>query len=175
MTLELSLGNLSEEIEEFGINLSRIDVENVKKETLARTARDLAEIVAMQVVQNTEINAPADTGPHESGPGPSMADGTRKGAWIVKRDGRSEYTVRPHPLVRKRAIVLNYGYPGEITPDNSDYLRFTVDGVPQFRKSVPGPDAANYWQAAMNELNSKDKLVKNGEIELRDEVERQFG
>lgn len=172
--LDLSMKNLEDDIEDFQMKLERVDLEKVEKLTLSRTARDLAEMVAMQVVQSSKINSPADTGPYESGSGPSMSDGSRKGAWMVKRDGRSNYTIKPHPLVRQRAIVLNYGYPGEITPTSADYMRFTVDGVPRFRKSVPGPEAAGYWEAAMNQLRSSGKLEKNGEIELRNEMEEHF-
>lgn len=159
------LGVISD-LEEFKFNIEKIDMDKVKTETVRVTANVMAKKVRDAVLQEPRINT-GGSGPYERGEGPSM--GT-KDAWIVEPKSDDSFEVRPHPLVRQRAIVLNDGYPGTITPDGDKKLRFTVYGVPMFREEVSGPEATNYWRVAFQQMQKSREMEKIGERELRKEV-----
>lgn len=158
---------LEQGIDDFASSIDSINVDKIEKKTLKKAAHELSEMVRQAVVAEDDITSPAMNGPYERGPGPSMATGD---AWLVKESGDS-YTVEPHPQVEQRAVVLNYGYPGEITPNNSEVLKFEVNGVPVFADSVSGPDYTGYWQAAMRRFRNSGKLKRIAESELEKEFE----
>lgn len=170
MPINYNLFEIEEDLEEFLISIKAVDMEVVKEETLRRVAQAMASMVR-QMVFESNIRSPADKiSPYEGGDGPPLATNE---AWKVQKDG-NRYTVRPDPRVEQRAVVLNFGYPGMIRPTNADYMRFTVDGVPVFRKEVPGPDETGYWQAAFQRLEQSGKLEKIASEELNEELERKF-
>lgn len=171
MPVKFGVLRIQDELEELRFNLDAIDIDKVKQETVRSTAMVMNSMVRQTLVAEERLNIPATKGPYESGPGPSMAD---KDAWIVEPVGDSEYTVRPHPQVKQRAYVLNYGYSGPITPNSADALRFTINGIPVYRDSVPGPEPTNYWQAALTRMEKSGKFERIGERELRKEIEEQF-
>ena len=171
MPIDYGIFEIREDLENFALSVQAVDMESVKEETLKRVASEMAEMVRQAVIAEPSITTPALNSPYERGPGPSMAT---KDAWQVTKAGGNRYTVSPHPSVRQRAIVLNFGYPGMIRPTNADYLRFTVDGVPVFRKEVPGPDETGYWQAAFQRMESSDKLEQIAQEELDEELEEKF-
>jgi hypothetical protein len=171
MGLNVSIDNWEEEFADFRFSVEDIDMEEVKQEAVKKTAHDLAEMVRLQAKEADEFTTPGINSIYSRGKGPSMAT---KDAWNVEPRGPNEYIVKPHPSVEQRAYVLNYGYPGRIYPNNADALRFTVDGVPVFAEWVEGPEASHYWQAAMRAIESGNKMVENGEIALREEIEEAF-
>jgi len=157
--IEHNFGRLSESLE--------IDMEKVERNTLKRSADALAEMVRQAVVDEDSISSPANLlSEYEGGPGPSMS---RRKAWVVQRI-RNKWVVRPHPQVEQRATVLNYGYPGRITPNNADALRFTINGVPVYRDSVEGPERTRYWQAAVRRFRQSGELERIAQAELREEA-----
>lgn len=172
MTLEFSVEDLSSDLIELRSDIEAIDMDAVKKRSTKRFAEEMAEYVRKAVV-NSDIQTPGMNSIYGRGPGPSMSTAS---AWVVKQDGKNRYSVRPHPKVRQRAIVLNYGYPGRITPNDSEALKFEVKGVPEpvFAKSVSGPDYTGYWQAAMKNLESSGRLEEIANEELEEEVEFKF-
>jgi len=171
MTNEFSVLNIENDLEKLQLSVEAIDMEAVKERTLKRIATEMSEMVRQAVVAEPKITSPALNSPYTRGPGPSMAT---RDAWVVKKDGNDRYTVSPHPKVRQRAGVLNFGYPGTITADDGGYLKFTIDGVPTYRKEVEGPDETGYWQAAYQKINQSDKLRRIANEELEDEVEDKF-
>jgi len=152
------------------LKLEQIDMESVKKRTLKRVAQEMAGMVRQAVFEST-IKSPADKiSKFEGGDGPPLATND---AWIVTNEGNN-YTVRPHPKVRQRAVVLNFGYPGKITPNNSEFLKFQIDGEPVFAKEVDGPEATGYWRVAFNRMKSSGKLEDIAKEELEIEFEEAF-
>jgi len=169
MALEMSLGSLSEDLEDFQITLEAIDMESVKEETAKRAAREMSKMVR-QAVFESSINSPAKSeSDFEAGTPPALVMGD---AWRVGKRNTGEYFVLPHPNVRQRAIVLNYGYPGKITPNDSEFLKFKVEGEPVWAKEVDGPEATGYWQKAIRRMKDSDKLDEIAREELNKEVER---
>lgn len=146
-------------------------MESVKENTAKRTADAMAEIVRQAVVAEDDITSPAMSSKYSRGDGPPMATGA---AWLTEKVGPNRYIVTPHPEVRQRAIVLNFGYPGRITPNNSPVLSFTINGVPVAFESVKGPDATGYWQAAYQRMQQSDKLRRIANDELEGEIEDIF-
>jgi hypothetical protein len=171
--MPIQYGNIQieQDLEEFKFKIEAIDMESVKEETLRRVAEEMSEFVREAVIAEPDITSPALNSPYERGPGPSMAT---RDAWMVEKRGADRYIVSPHPKVRQRAVVLNFGYPGTIKPKNSDYLRFMVDGVPIFRKEVEGPDETGYWQAAYNRMEQSGRLAEIAQEELEEEIEDTF-
>lgn len=159
-----------DEIRNFKTNLVQFDVDRVKRESAKRFAEEMTDVVIDILVNHDELNVPATSGPYESGPTPSMAT---KRAWKVRKAGRNDYTVRPHPSVRQRAIVLNDGY-GTIEPNGDDPMGFTINGVPRLSYEVEGPDAARYWQSAFRALLQSDKIDEIAKEELNEEADRAF-
>lgn len=171
MTLDLDVEGLAAELGVLRAQLGAIDEDEVKKETARRIAEEAAKMVR-QAVFESSIRSPADKiSPYEGGPGPALATSP---AWIVEETGKNTYTVSPHPQVRQRAHVLNYGYPGKITPTTADYMRFTVNGVPVFRKEVDGPDPVGYWEAAFRRLEQSGKIEEIAEEVLEEEVDEKL-
>lgn len=171
VAIELSIGEFSEDLEDFEMSLKAIDMETVKRNTVRRAAQEMASMVR-QAVFESSINSPADKiSPYESGDGPPLATND---AWLVKKESNNEYSVQPKPEVRQRAVVLNFGYPGEITPTDSPFLVFEVNGEPVWAKSVEGPEATGYWQKAYQRMQESGKLEEIAEEELSDEFERKF-
>lgn len=167
VAIEYEIGAISEDLEDFQITLRSVDMESVKERTLKRVAKEMSNMVR-QAVFESSIKSPADKiSPYEGGDGPPLATGD---AWIVAKEG-ANYTVRPHPEVRQRAVVLNFGYPGEITPNNGEFLKFTVEGQPVWAKSVSGPEATGYWQAAYQRMENSGKLQDIAGEELRKEFD----
>lgn len=172
MTIQFSEIGLEEQLGSFKVSLESIDMESVKKRTAKAFAEEMAEQVRLAVVAEDDISSPARLqSQYEHGPGPSMA---RRAAWNVSKSGANSYTVTPHPSVRKRAEVLNYGVSGKIYPKDADALRFTIDGVPVYRPYVEGPDQTNYWSAAMRNMEASGEVEKIAEYELRAEIEESF-
>lgn len=170
MPIEYNIAEISEDLDDFQMSLKAIDMESVKENTLERIAEKMAEMVR-QAVFGSSIRSPADKiSPYEGGDGPPMAT---RDAWIAQKDG-NKWTVTPHPQVRQRAVVLNFGYPGTIRPTDSEYMRFTVNGVPTFRKEVPGPEPTGYWQAAFRRMEQSGKLTEIASEELDEEFEEKF-
>lgn len=173
MPIDLNVSNIQHEISDFAFKLEKIDMESVKKSTAKRTAEAMSEMVRQAVVAEGDIQSPPIGGnsPYTRGDGPSMSTGA---AWLVEQVGSDKYVVTPHPEVRQRAIVLNYGYPGRITPNSAEALRFTIKGVPVFATSVKGPDPTGYWQAAYRRMQSSDKLERIANDELEKEIDEVF-
>lgn len=168
VAIELSIGEFSKDLEDFQMSLEAIDIESVKEKSVRRAAQEMAGMVR-QAVFESSIRSPADKiSPYEGGDGPPLATNE---AWLVKKDGANRYTVQPHPRVRQRAVVLNFGYPGEITPKNSEFLVFEVEGQPVFAKSVEGPEATGYWQAAYQRMKNSGKFEDIIAEELNEEFE----
>lgn len=171
MAINFRIQNIQKDLEKMNANLEAIDMESVKERTTRRVAEKMASMVR-QAVFESSIKSPASKiSPYESGDGPPLATND---AWMARKTGANRYSVFPHPEVRQRAIVLNFGYPGMIRPTNKDYLRFTVNGVPTFRKEVKGPDAVGYWQVAYRRMESSGKLEEIAEEELNIEFEEKF-
>ncbi len=168
MGLELNIGQFSKDLEDFQVTLEAIDMESVKERTVKRAAQEMSKMVRQAIKAEPEITSPAVNGPYERGKGPSMV---QENAWLVEKDGANSYTVRPRPEVRQRAVVLNYGYPGEITPTNGEFLKFTVEGQPVWARSVEGPDYTGYWQAAIRRMRNSGKLEEIAAEELNEEFE----
>jgi hypothetical protein len=151
------------------LDFGDIDTEKITRNTMRRIAEEMTEMVRVAVVAEDDIKSPASLlSPYEAGDRPQM---TQKDAWQVHKVTRDSYTVRPHPNIRQRAVVLNYGYQGRITPTNADYLRFTIDGVPTFRKSVEGPDETGYWEKAIQKMEQSDKPKRIAKDELEEELD----
>jgi len=171
MPIDYQLQNIEKDLAQMSTNIQAVDMESVKERTLKRVAEEMSGMVR-QAVFESNIRSPASKiSPYESGDGPPLATND---AWLVKKTGGNRYSVFPHPEVRQRAMVLNFGYPGMIRPTNAEYLRFTVDGVPVFRKEVEGPDATGYWQAAFQKMQNSDKLQEIANEELEAEFEEKF-
>jgi len=171
MAINLQITNFEKDLSRMEVDLEQINMESVKERTLKRVANELSEMARQSIVAEADIISPAMNSPFERGDGPSLATGD---AWLVTKVNNNRYRVHPHPLVRQRAIVLNSGYPGTITPNNADYLRFEVNGVPMYRKEVEGPDATGYWQAALRRLKQSNKLEEIADEELSVEFEEAF-
>jgi len=168
VAIELSIGKFSDDLDDFQATLEAIDMESVKERTVKRAADEMAGMVR-QAVFESSIKSPASKiSPYESGDGPPLATND---AWIVTKDGANRYTVRPHPQVRQRAVVLNFGYPGKITPKNGEFLKFTVEGEPVWAREVDGPEATGYWQSAIQRMRNSGKLEEIAAEELNEEFE----
>lgn len=149
-----------------------IDMDRVIRRGIEQTADDLREVVRTHIVAHPGIESPARlNSPYEHGPGPSMV---RRPAWIVEHTGKGTFTVKPHPKVRQRAVILEYGTRDPITPQTGDYLWFTVDGVPRSVEQVSGIEPRGYWRAAMQQIESEFRLRKNLEDAYEDELEMHF-
>jgi len=171
MPIDYQLQNIEKELSQMSTNIQAVDMESVKERTLKRVAERMSWMVR-QAVFESSIKSPASKiSPYESGDGPPLVTND---AWLFKKTGANRYSVFPHKDVRQRAMVLNFGYPGMIRPTNDEYLRFTVDGVPVFRKEVEGPDAIGYWQAAFQKMQNSDKLQEIANEELDAEFEEKF-
>lgn len=159
--------NIEHNFEDLRHRLDDIDMENVERMTLKRSANALAEMVREAIVAEDDITSPADLNSiYEGGDGYPLS---QRKAWVVEKS-RGSWTVRPHPQVEQRATVLNYGYPGRITPNNADALRFTINGVPIYRDWVEGPDETGYWQAALRRFRKSGELERIAQAELREEA-----
>ena len=169
--IEYNVAEISDDLEDFQMSLQAINMESVKEQTLRRVAQEMAEAVRQAVVAEDDITSPAMNGPNERGKGPSMATGD---AWLVEKEGSNSYTVQPHPQVRQKTVVLNFGYPGEITPKNGEFLKFTIEGEPVWARSVEGPESTGYWQAAYQQMEKSGRLREIAEQELEEEFEEKF-
>lgn len=171
VAIELSIGEFSEDLEDFEMKLKAIDMETVKRNTVRRAAQEMASMVR-QAVFESSIKSPADKiSPYEEGDGPPLATND---AWLVKKKSNNEYSVQPKPQVRQRAVVLNFGYPGEITPTDEPFLVFEVNGEPVWAKSVEGPEPTGYWQKAYQRMQESGKLEEIAEEELSDEFDEKL-
>lgn len=171
MANSFKVRNIQSDLFDLSSSLEAVDMESVKIETIRRSAHAMAEMVRQAVVAEDKIKAPANFhSEYDGGPGPSMA---HRNAWNVIKTGNT-YEVRPHPEVKQRAIVLNYGYPGEITPNTADVLKFNINGVPVFAESVSGPEYTGYWQAAERRFRASGKLERIAAAELREEFEEKI-
>jgi len=162
-----------DDVRNFKTNLIQFDVDRVKREATRQFAVEMTKMVIKTLKSHPDINAPATTGPYESGPGPSIAS---REAWIVKKDSRGAYSVQPHPEVRQRAVVLNDGL-GRIEPTGDGPLRWYVNGVPRFAEFIPADKTHNetrYWQTAFNSLVQSGKMEDIGVTELEAEADRAF-
>jgi hypothetical protein len=168
MGINFKQNDFENKLKEFTEDLQSIDVEEVEKRSMKRIASEMSEMVRLAVIAEDDITSPAINSVWDRGPGPSMS---QESAWIVKQFGETSYTVEPHPKVEQRAVVLNFGYPGTITPNNTEYMKFNLNGVPIYRKEVPGPDETGYWQAAFNNLEKSGKVEEIMEEELQKEVD----
>jgi len=168
MPIQYDIGQISEDLEDFQISLRAIDMDKVKERTLERVATEMTEMVRQAVVAENDIISPAMNSPNDRGDGPSMST---RDAWIAEKSGANRWTVRPHPSVRQRAVVLNFGYPGTITPTSSEFLWFEFQGHPISVREVEGPDETGYWQAAFQRIESSDRLQKIASEELEEEFE----
>lgn len=161
----------SKELETLSAKFEAIDMDRVMRRGIQQTAKDLSEIVRQKVFESA-IRSPADKiSPYEGGDGPPMA--TQK-AWVVKQEGPRSFTVEPDPRVRRRAIILEYGTRDPIEARSAEAMRFTVNGVPMYRKQVSGIRAYGYWRAAMQEIRSERKFTQNLQDEWADELETYF-
>lgn len=166
MGLETNI-TLEKEVEEFRLSLEAIDMERVKKNTLKDMANNAWRAINKALNREENISFGLNS-KYERGEGPSMFS---RNAWVVTKKSNSQYTIRPHPKVEQRAVTLNYGYPGEITPDGDSPMRYTVKGTPRYRWAVSGPEATGYWNAAFRQMRD-GKMKEIGERELRKELER---
>lgn len=171
MPINYSIQNIEKDLAQMSANVEAIDMESVKRRTLKRVADEMSKLVRQAVVDEPSITTPALNSPYKQGPGPSMS---RHDAWMVEKTGANRYSVFPHPEVRQRAMVLNFGYPGMIRPTNSEFLRFTVDGTPVYAEEVEGPEYTGYWQAAYRKLQNSNKLEEIAGQELQAEFEEKF-
>jgi hypothetical protein len=163
--------NIDKDLAQMSANIEAIDMDSVKKKTAKRIAEEMSKMVR-QAVFESGIKSPADKiSKYSGGDGPPMVTNA---AWLVRQTGPNRYSVFPHPEVRQRAIVLNYGYPGRITPNSADALRFEVNGTPVFAESVEGPDAYNYWDKAWRRIQKSKKIDDILGEELEAEFEEKF-
>lgn len=166
MTLDLDV--------EFDLNklqarFEAIDPEEAGREAVRKVAEDMREEIKAQIVASG-IESPArlnsEYGHGSSGTsnaprsgGPSMVRIDPGGeAWHVESVGEMQYEVFPNPKVRKRAIMLEQGTVGPITPNTADVLVFEVNGVPRFRPEVSGVDAYGYWEKAARNVSADNRL-----------------
>lgn len=168
MTLDLGIEGLEAQLTELGASFEAVDGEDITREAARRIANEAAEMVRTAVLAEDDIITPAMNSPYDRGPGPSMSN---PNAWVVKPSGKNRFIMSPHEFVEQRAYVLNYGYPGKITPNTADYLRFYVEGEPVFRKEVEGPDPTGYWEAAFRRLESSGKAEQIMEDVLDEELD----
>lgn len=166
MPIDYSILQVERELDEFQFSLEQIDMEEVKEDTLRSVAMVLQSYVIQQLRAESKITKGSES-EYEEGPGPSMFS---RDAWLIQKDSDSRYRLRPHPQVEQRAFVLNRGW-GEITPNSADYMRFTVDGVPVYRESVPGPDRTQYWQQAFRKLEESGEFERVASNRLQREIE----
>jgi len=167
MTIRFSTGDLSEDLDTLKAKLEKIDEDEIKRRTSKKLALEMQDLVTAAIAQEDDITSPAMNSKYERGKGPSLV---QRAAWEVEDKG-GYYSVSPHPSVRTRAIVLNSGVAGKITPNGDGPLRFEVNGVPVYAESVDGPDATGYWQAAMRRLKSSGKIKQIARKEFRREIE----
>lgn len=168
MTIDIRIPGFEAQLEGLEARFDAVDEEELTRETARRIANEAAEMVRTAVIAEDDIITPAMNSPYDRGPGPSMAN---PNAWVVKPSGKNRFIMSPHELVEQRAYVLNYGYPGKITPNTADYLRFYVEGEPVFRKEVEGPDPTGYWEAAFRRLESSNKPKQIMEDVLDEELD----
>lgn len=171
MTIEFSEIGLQEDLGSFNLSLESIDMESVKKRTAKAFAKEMSEQVRLAIRAEDDITSPGMNSKYSRGPGPSLITGD---AWKVTPDGNNKYILTPHPKVEKRATVLNYGYPGLITPDGDRPFQIMINGHPIYRWAVKGPDKTNYWRAAMRNLEASGEAKRIAEYELRAEIEEAF-
>lgn len=169
MGLEFNQNDFQRQLKQFSEDLDDIDVDRVKRRSMKRIAEEMAEMVRLAVIDEDKITSPATNSEWDRGEGPSMA---QESAWRVDETGGGNYVVRPHPKVEQRAAVLNFGYPGTITPTSAEAMKFNLNGTPIYRDEVPGPDETGYWQAAFNMLEKSGKPEEIMEEELEREVDR---
>lgn len=181
--MRFSISNIRRQLKDFRDNTEDVDTEDVKQRTLKRVAKEMNEMVRLALQAEDDITTPSINSKYGQGaPGASKkgGQGRSKGysmsdprAWEVSQEGDA-YVLRPQPRVQQRAVVLNYGIPGRITPNNSEYLFFWVDGVPVLKKSVDGPDPTHYWQAAWDMLQNSGRIDEIASEELEIEFEKSF-
>lgn len=168
---EFQVTNLQSGLDELAVNLERINPEKIRKETLRRSAYEMEKMVRLAIKDEKRIRSPASlNSPFESGPGTPISQGR---SWVVEEDAGT-YSLRPAPKIRQRAIVLNYGYPGKITPNTSDKLWFEINGVPHSVDEVDGPEYTGYWQKALDKFQSSNRIGEIGAEELNAEFEDNF-
>lgn len=165
---EFSVENLRSGLDNLDVTLSSIDEEEIKERTLKRAANEMAEMVREAVIEEDDIVTPGMNSKYGRGKGPSLSTAD---AWDVDESG-GQYIVRPDPRVRQRAITLNYGYPGTITPDGDSPMPIQINGTPIFRWEVDGPDYTGYWQAAMRRFEASDRIGEIGAEELQRQFEQ---
>lgn len=157
------------EFRELVAKFSAVNIEGAVAEGVLRTAEDMQEAVRQAVVAHPDIQSPANLiSQYDGGPGPPMAQ-TR--AWQVIQLGDGAYEVRPHPQVRQRAVILEFGSSSPIVPRNANALRFNVNGVPVFADSVSGIEARRYWRSALRKVMQEDRLAENIAAAVEDEFD----
>lgn len=170
MGLEFNVSGIIPDLEEFERDLDDIDMERVRHRTSKRLAEAMFKMVQKAMRQSDKfesLHLNSRYSSHDGHDGPSIS---RRSAWSIQSTGTGSHSIRPIEAVEQRAHVLNYGHPGRITPTNEDYLKFYIDGVPTFRKSVEGPDPSNYWEKAIEMLQKSDKPERI----MEDELEKEF-
>lgn len=171
MGLEFNVSGLIPDLEEFERDLEDIDMEKVRYRTSERLAEEMFKMVQKAIRQEDDISSPSSLNSrYDSEDGQDGLPISQRKAWVVEEDGAGSHTIRPGPEQSQRAYVLNYGHPGRITPNTADYLKFYIDGVPTYRKSVAGPDPTNYWEKAIEMMQKSGKASKIMEDELEKEV-----
>lgn len=169
MPINYELSGFSGDLREFKISLEAVDIDSVKEKALKRAADEMVDMVVEAIQREDKIESPAMNSKYERGPGSSIGN---PNAWRVEQEG-SKWIVRPGKAQRKRATVLNYGYPGTIDA-GGDVMGFEVNGVPVFTREVEGPDETGYWQKAYQQMRSSDRLTDILEEELEEEFEEKF-
>lgn len=174
--LNFNVFKIEKDLDEFAFYLEEINMDTVKQRVLKYIADEMAQMVRQAVLAEEDITTPSVNS--KWGQGSAGGEGRSRGAsmsrekaWNVSRNGPNSYKVSPHPKVRQRAYVLNFGYPGVITPTNAEYMRFYLEGMPIFRKEVNGPEPTHYWSAAYRRMEQSGKLQRIGEEELKREFE----
>lgn len=172
----ISIEEFEEDLIEFNSSIEDISMEEVKREAARRTANELVEFIKVAIKLEDDITSPSTNSRYESGDGragkgPPLSTNA---AWKVDQVGDNEFRVSPHDDAEQRVMVLNYGYPGRIYPDQKEALRFFIDGDEVFADSVEGPDPTLFWERAVKELNARNEFIKQGELVLEEEIEESF-
>lgn len=160
-----------EGLKDFRRELERINPDDITRETARDFAEKVRDVVTATIKAEGKITSPAMNSQYNRGPGPSMV---QDAAWIITQEGTDSFSIEPHPSVRQRAYVLNYGYPGRITPNSAEVLKFEVNGEPFYRESVEGPDRTLYWEHAMKIVEDSGNLENIGRYNMIAEFEEVF-
>jgi len=149
--------DIDSDLDELALELRTIKV----KDALDDSMEDVMENEFVPYLTNKiKSEGLVGEGP-DKGPGPHLSS---EDAWEVERVANMDYRVKTIPVVSERAFYLEFGTSAQITPTNSETLKFestqgSTAGDMIYPVSVDGVKEYSFFRDAISDFDAKDRFI----------------